>query len=384
MTRAREARGAVRPRREAARPAPAPADDRRANAFHWIVLAGAAATILLTWPLWQTREAPPMIPLLPLPSVGTAVPILASLALAAAFPALGLGAYALVLTYAVAADATRLQPALVSFGLLMTARLPGRAGPAIARAHLLSLWFYAGLHKLLSPEFMADRRNPWMLEALVGDAPGWLRQIYPEIVIAGEIGLALAATIPATRRLAALWAFLLHASILLPLSPLGRDWNRSVWAWNALLAVSGFFLVAPWRESIRESWRAAPSWAKAVVALIAIFPAASQIGYGDPYLAHHLYSQSTPISYVCRTDQPPPERPGLGRIYPTPDGKYQCRFIDFFPWLKVPEPGEHWFAHGYFNRTCAPGDILFIRERRRFFLARQQQWNYFLCRRGPT
>ena len=207
-----------------------------------------------------------------------------------------------------------------------------------------------------------------------------MRQIYPDLVIAGEIGLALAAAIPATRKLAAVWAFLLHASILLPLSPLGRDWNRSVWAWNAVLALGGFLLIAPWRESIRGCFRAQRPLAKVAILLLAAFPAASQLGYGDPYLAHHLYSQSTPISYVCRTKEPPPSRPGLGRVYPTPDGRYQCRFIDFFPWLNVPEPGEHWFAERYFDRTCTPGDILFIRERRRFFLARQQQWNYSTCR----
>ena len=325
-----------------------------------------------------------MLALLPLPAFPTGLALLAALMVAVVRPASGLAAYAIVLGYAIATDATRLQPAVVSFALLMAARLPGTAGLAIARAHVLTLWFYAGFHKLLSPDFMAGTRNPWMLRAVFGDPPRWMRDIYPASVVAAEIGLALAAAVPRTRKLAALWAAALHASILLPLLPIGHDWNRSVWAWNAVLACCGFFLVAPWRESIRDCLRLQPGWARAAIAVLALYPAAWQLGIGDPYLAHQLYAESAPLSYVCRTNEPPPSRPGLGHVYPTPDGRYQCRFVDFFSWLDVPEPGEHWFARRYFERTCAPGEILFIRERRRFFLARGQQWDYSRCARGSA
>lgn len=325
-----------------------------------------------------------MIPLLPLPAVATGVPLLAALALAALRPVAGLAAYTLVLAYAIATDWTRLQPALVSFALLLVARVPGGAGLAIARAHVLSLWFYAGFHKLLSPEFMADRKNPQMLHALFADPPQWMRQVYPEVIVLTEIGLALAAAIPATRKVAAVGACVLHAGILLSISPVFQNWNDAVWAWNVALGLAGIFLIAPWKEGIRETFRAQPRLVQAVLAFLALYPAASQLGLGDPYLAHHLYARSTPFSYVCRTTEPPPERPGLGRVYKTDDGRYQCRFVDFFPWLDVPEPGEHGFARAYFARTCARGEILFIRERRWFFIARGDQWRYFTCGSSPS
>ena len=144
MTRTRARRGDRRTRRphkatpQATRPAPPV--DRRVRVFHWIVVAGAAATVLLTWPLWQLRTAPPMIPLLPLPAVGTGIALLAALTVAAVRPAAGLAAYALVLGYAIVTDATRLQPALVSFALLMAARLPPpRRHRDRARARLVPL-----------------------------------------------------------------------------------------------------------------------------------------------------------------------------------------------------------------------------------------------------
>jgi hypothetical protein len=283
-----------------------------------------------------------------------------------------------VLVYAVATDWTRLQPAMLSFGLLMAAGLRGTAGIAIARTHLISLWLYAGLHKLLSPEFMAYRGNISMLRGLFDQPPAWLEAIYPELVVTSEIGLAVAATVVAGRRVAAPWALMLHATILLSLSPSGRNWNDSVWPWNVALGLAGFFLIAPWKDRVLDDWRAQPTPVRALVMFLLMFPALSQLGIGDPYLAHHLYSRSTPISYVCRNEGIVPARPGLGEGFTPRDG-LQCRFVDYFPWLDVPEPGEHAFVRAYFARTCMDGDTLLIRERRRFFIATGREWTRVEC-----
>jgi hypothetical protein len=58
----------------------------------------------------------------------------------------------------------------------------------------------------------------------------------------------------------------------------------------------------------------------------------------------------------------------LGAVYLSNDWRYRCRFVDYFPWLNVPEPGEHRYVRAYFTRTCEPGETLVIRERRRFFI----------------
>src|SRR5258705_13762645 len=38
--------------------------------FCWLVVGCQAATILITWPLWQAHQTPPILPLFPLPSFG--------------------------------------------------------------------------------------------------------------------------------------------------------------------------------------------------------------------------------------------------------------------------------------------------------------------------
>ena len=321
-----------------------------------------------------------MLPLLPLPSIATGVPILVTLALSLVRPRWGLVAYAFVLAYAIATDWTRLQPAPVSFVFLIAVGLPGTAGRAIARAHLLSLWFYAGAHKILSTEFLAQS-DPWILRGLTADPPAWMQANFTATVVVLEIGLALMAAVRATRHIAAVAALALHGGILLAISPVGHNWNPSVWAWNVVLALSGFLLIAPWREDVLTTFRSQSVLVRALLLCIAVYPAASQLGVGDPYLAHHLYSRSAPIGYVCRTTEPPGERPGLGDVYETADGRYRCRFVDYYPWVGVPEPGEHAFFRRDFERTCAAGETLLIRERRWFFVARGAEWTFLPCPR---
>ncbi len=352
--------------------------------FHYIVVAGAAATVLLTWPLWQVRTMPPMIAVLPLPLFSVGPFLLAALVVATARPREGLIAYAAVVAYAMLTDWTRLQPAMVSFAVLMAAGLPGQGGRAIARAHVVSLWFYAGFHKLLSPEFLADRRDPIMLRHLGVQLPPGVREYYPEAVIAAEIGLALAATFPATRRLAGVWALALHAGILTSISPLGGTWNPSVWPWNVVLGAAGILLIAPWKEPVTTWFAAQLPVVRVAIVVLALYPALSQFGIGDPYLAHHLYSRSTPISYVCRDADPPPFRAGLGDVYRTNDARYQCRFVDFFPWLNIPEPGEHVYVRTYFERTCEETETLVIRERRRFFNGGKGWLTQYRCAQRPS
>ena len=132
---------------------------------------------------------------------------------------------------------------------------------------------------------MGDHRNPTMLKGLLSDPPQWMRAVYPESVVVAEIGLALAAAFPATRRLAAAWALVLHAGILL--SVFGQDTTKPSGR-GTRPRLAGFFLVAPWRETIRESLRQEGCRVRTVVAVLALSPALWQLGIGDPYLAHHL------------------------------------------------------------------------------------------------
>lgn len=101
---------------------------RRLRVFHAIVVVCAAATVIFSWPLWQSRIDPPLLALMALPAFSTGFPLLAALAFALVRPAAGLVVYAPVLAYAIASDWTRLQPAMISFGFLMAAVSPGPRG----------------------------------------------------------------------------------------------------------------------------------------------------------------------------------------------------------------------------------------------------------------
>jgi hypothetical protein len=335
-------------------------------AFRTLTVAAAIATVLLSWPAWQVHTAPPPLPLLALPAVSTGAALIAALLLALAAPAAGLAAYTVVFVYAVLTDQTRLQPEFVTFAFFLAATLPGRAGLLLARAHLLTLWFYAGLHKLLSRDFMLQS-DPWMLRALAGDPPPLLGALFPWAVVAAELGIAGLAAVRRTRPLAAAGALLLHGGILLSL--MRADWNPSVWPWNALCAVAGVFLILPWQRSLAEEWREAPRLLRAAAVALALYPLGFYAGVVDAYLSHSLYANNHPRGFVCNIDREPQAlRPGLGaeRTYNHIDGPFACRQISVSDVLGLPLPPLHRLYEDYFYRTCGPAEFLLIDERRRF------------------
>ena len=331
-----------------------------------LTVLAAAATILLSWPVWQVHTAPPMLPLLPLPAVATGVALLAALALCLYAPLAGWCAYVVVLVYAVLTDQTRLQPEFLTFAFFLAAGLPGAAGLTLARVYLITLWLYAGLHKLLSVDFMTQS-DTWMLRAMAGDPAPWVRAVFPWTIVGAEIGIALLALLPRTRRLAAIGALLLHGGILLSLMRAG--WNPSVWPWNLLCAVAGFFLLVPWRRSLVEEWRAATPGLRVAMLVLAIYPLGFYAGVVDTYLSHSLYAQDQPRGYVCNlTGEVEPVRPGLGNTitYTHPDGPFECREIFVSDVLGVPMPPLHRLYADYFDRTCTADEFLLILERRLF------------------
>src|SRR4051794_39221754 len=59
-------------------------------AFRCLVIACQAATIWVTWPLWDHHNSPPMLPTAPLPSFDVGLPLLATLVITLFAPFLGL------------------------------------------------------------------------------------------------------------------------------------------------------------------------------------------------------------------------------------------------------------------------------------------------------
>jgi uncharacterized membrane protein YphA (DoxX/SURF4 family) len=304
--------------------------------------------------------------LLPLPAVSTGAALLAALALCLVAPVAGWCAYVAVFVYAVLTDQTRLQPEFITFAVFLAAGLPGTAGLLLARVYLITLWFYAGLHKLLSVDFMGQT-DTWMLRTMVGDTSPFARAVFPWTIVVTEIGVALLALVPRTRRFAVVGAFLLHGGILLSL--VRADWNHSVWPWNLLCAVAGVFLILPWTRSLRDEWRAASRAVRVAAVILAVYPLGFYAGIVDTYLSHSLYALDQPRGFVCNlSGDAQPERPGLGDTmeYRHADGPFQCREVSVSDALGVPLPPLHRLFEDYFTRTCVGDEFLLIVERRRF------------------
>jgi uncharacterized membrane protein YphA (DoxX/SURF4 family) len=223
-------------------------------------------------------------------------------AVAAAFfaPRYGLPLQAGTLLWAIAADQSRIQPYMISMLYLSCGTLPGCwGGLVLARASLIALWFFSGIHKLMSPAFFTQG-IPWLLASLGLPEQGILPLVCGAGIGGVEVLLGVGCLIPSMRRVVAVSACVFHASIFLMLSPLGINWNPEVLPWNAALAFAGFALIAPWKDGVPGvAWRGSSRLAKIVAVSLLVSPVGYWLGIVDAYLAHCLYSENTPRAFIC-------------------------------------------------------------------------------------
>ena len=347
---------------EAAVPVPLNSAGVLMLAFRWLVVGCQAATILITWPLWQVHAAPPMVPLLTLPQLSLGVALLVSLALVLVAPMPGITLHTVLLVYAIAIDQTRLQPEIVSLVFLMWGSLASPTAKAFARAHLVSMWLFAGFNKLLSPGFMNDTAQ-WMLSGLVSNPPRWLYDNFGYVVACTELGVGVLALMPRTRKLAAVGALGLHFGILMDLGPFGHDTNQAVWPWNVALAVAGFALIATWKESPLAWIRALRPVVRPFIVLMFIAPFGFYVGVTDAYLAHNLYASNTPRAAVwCARECLP---------YQSPSATWDA--------FNVPLPPERRILKKFFAESCRSGDVMVIGDKRWWFRHRGEEIVYVSC-----
>jgi hypothetical protein len=321
--------------------------------FRLLTVAGFAATVAITWPLWSVHNFPPMVPLLPLPALSLGIPLLVASALALVSPLPGAIVLTLVLAYAILIDGTRLQPQFISLLFLLWGTVPNPNAAAVARTHLITLWLYSGINKLLSPAFIHGTAQ-WLLSGLVPHAPHIVQQWVGYAMALAEIALGVLALIPRTRLLAAFGALVVHLGILLDLSPLGHDYNRSVWPWNVVLAAAGFALIATWRETPQASFAACSRLLRPFLVALTVLPLGFYVGIVDPYLAHNLYSSNTPVATYCH---------GTSCVV----GEQVTQTDAFF---NVSLPPDYRIYDGSFQRTCRPGDRLMIADSRWWYRTR--------------
>jgi hypothetical protein len=276
--------------------------------------------------------------------------LIGSLLLVLVAPLPGITLQTILLFYAVLIDQTRLQPGVVSLLFLMWGTVPNPTAQGFARAHLLTLWLFAGFHKLLSPAFMNDTA-PRLLTGFPLGLPDWLISHGGYVIAFTELGTGLLALNRRTRRAAAWIAFGLHTAILLNLSQLGINRNDAVWPWNITLAFAGFVLIAPWKDSLLRSIAMCHALARPLLVGLLVAPLGFYLGLMDAYLAHNLYSaNSTQVTVLCRGECLP---------HQNPNAIWQA--------FRVPPPPEQRLFEQYFVLTCRPGDQLLISDSRLWF-----------------
>lgn len=325
----------------------------RVALFRWLAVGCQAVTIIVTWDLWQVRDAPPM---LPVPGVGVGqvsvgVLLLASLALTLARPRVGAWSHVVVLAYACLADQTRLQPETVSLAVLVLATALPRVGPTLARSHLSSLWIWSGLHKLLSTGF-ATGSALFIFNGLPV-RPAALASRFGWIVAGTEIAVGVLTAVPRLRRFGVVAAFALHGLVLYVLSPWGNDWNVSVWPWNLALPLAALAFV--WPADPRSTGEEAmppvpgsgrPVWVYAIPLVAMVFPAGFYLGVVDAYVSHNLYSDTNAAAFCL------------------PAGCRSASFNATWDAFEVPLPPEPRLYVQYFDELCQPGEQLVVAPRR--------------------
>ena len=197
------------------------------------VVACELLTLIITWSLWGTREAPVNLPLVSL-HLPFKVLMVGSLVFLVARPRLGAIVHAVVFLLACVDDQYRVQPQFICFVVLIFA-LVFEQGLWFARWYLVALWGWTGVHKLLSPEWLGA--GAWTFLYRCGVDSGEYSVLFAVGIAVVEIGLAIAAVVNPRR--AAVGCVMLHVGVLFVLSPLVRNHNPSVWPWNFVMAVVG-------------------------------------------------------------------------------------------------------------------------------------------------
>ncbi|KAA5541953.1 hypothetical protein FYK55_16545 [Roseiconus nitratireducens] len=302
------------------------------------MLFGAAcqfATVWITWALWQTRSDPPNLPTFDLPPWSFGWWIVGSLVWVCVRPRSGLAVHWFLLVIAALFDQTRLQPQFFGLALLMTACV-WPAGLAVARWFLASTWLWAGLHKLLSPDWFGFASH-WLVERMGIDDPDALYLPFALTVAIVELAVGVMACV--RPRWAAIACIPMHLGIILMLSPLLAAWNASVIPWNLAMAVIGSWIL--WSSAGR--WILG-RWEPLLIAAWMATPLGFFVGWIDHGFAGVLYSDSVPRGLITRHD-------GL-------------REIVGWGAIGVPFPNERRTLRMYFERSARPGEKLHIADPR--------------------
>ncbi len=318
---------------------------RPTPAAHLVVVTCAVALTLSyrwTWRLWlhRTDGVPNLSAINALSTFSLAPLLIIACALMIAAPRMGTVVHAILLVVAILGDQVRMQPEFLSLSLLALTAAWG--SQQLSRAHLGTLWFWAGCNKALSLGWASGGAGFIAGSLHQGSHRGVVAWCVPMM----EIALGLSTLIPRLRVVSGIGGAALHVGIFATLSPYFASFNSAVWPWNVAFAVAAplVFLTGPFHSTAPTTAQATTRtlWHRLGTALavgvLVVSPAGFYIGVSDAYLSHNLYSSNTAVAQRCQADVCAPFQP---------DG-----FMD----LNVPVPPELRLFRSWFRSTCSPGE----------------------------
>ena len=316
--------------------------------FLCLTVATQLTTLWITWDVWQHRGLSFAVPNLPWygapPQFNFGWLLVASLFLVLLSPRYwGTLVHIALLIAAICCDQLRCQPQILSVAVLMVACVYPSARK-IGVWFLITMWLWAGIHKLLSPDWTGEV-SYYMLLQLKSDGDGFRVSDYHAIFAwfgtCAEIGLGLLAW--RRPKVAAFGCIAMHLGITMFLIVI--NWNFSVLPWNLCTAAVGAWLLWNVEEEGKPVSFPQSLPAKISVALLLLTPIGFYFGMVRHSLCHVLYSGNVPDAIISNAE-----------------GSEICVAFDT---LRVPFPHERKAYLDLFELTGQPGDKLHIREYRR-------------------
>lgn len=317
---------------------------------YWLLLGACVAqalTVMITWQTWMIRQFPVALPLFAdgfwdhmadvLPPWTYGAILLASLLVVPFSPRVGCWIHLVVLAICCVADQFRMQPQFL-FLALMIVLLSLRSGTTLARWVLISLWLWAGLHKLLSPEWLGSRSFA-ILEKIEWSDPEWYLAFGLAAGIA-EVAVALVAL--RFHRVAAVFGLAMHLGIVAFLSPLGINHNYSVIPWNLFVGLSALLLF--WNQPTASFPRRINV---AFASVVMLYPAFFYLGWIDHGISFVLYSGMIPQARITQNVDAPIADP----VHGAERG---------WGLLRIPFPDERRTLIAYFRRAASEGSKLHL------------------------
>lgn len=221
----------------------------------------------------------------------------------------------LLLVLFVIEDIVRLQPWLYIFGLMLltiaflNSKEKGEEILFIFRLVFATTYFWSGFQKI-NYAFTVEI-FPWLMSTFGLDKFFTEHHYFGYIIPFAELLAGIGLLSKRLQKPAGVLIIFIHLFLLVTLSPLGVNWNKVIWSWNAAMICIVFIIVPFKREDsylgLIPSWKLVSKfwWFRIVFILIVIAPILNYFRLWDNHLSGSLYSgnNSEAIFYYDQSDR---------------------------------------------------------------------------------